>query len=44
MHDGDMWLADTGVGKLHKLDPASGEVLDEIDVPAPEVHGMSLYR
>ena len=38
-----MWLADTGARKIHKLNPENGEVLDEIDVPDPEVHGMTLH-
>lgn len=42
MHNGAIWLADTGLGKIHKLNPDTGEVLDEIDVPEPEVHGMTL--
>ena len=37
-----MWLGDTGLGKIHRLDPENGDVLDEIDVPEPEVHGMTL--
>jgi streptogramin lyase len=42
MNGDDMWLADTGMRKVHKLDPENGDVLDEIDVPDPEVHGMTL--
>ena len=38
-----MWLADTSLCKIHKLDLDDGTVLDEIDVPAPEVHGMTVY-
>ena len=38
------WLADTGIGKVHRLDPEDGRVLGEIDVPAPEVHGMTLHK
>ena len=29
--------------KVHKLDPESGAVRTEIDVPDPEVHGMTLH-
>jgi streptogramin lyase len=43
MHEGSMWLADTGACKVHKLDPETGDVLDEIDVPAPELHGMTIH-
>ena len=39
-----MGLADTGMAKVHKLDPESSEVLDEMDVPSPEVHGMTVHE
>ena len=42
--DGYMWLADTTLCKIQKLDMEDGKVLDEIDVPAPEVHGMTFHR
>ena len=43
MREGEMWLGDTQMGKVHRLNPDDGDVLEEIDVPAPEVHGMTLH-
>ena len=37
-----MWLADTSLCKIHKLDLDDGTVLDEIDVKAPESAGMTV--
>jgi hypothetical protein len=37
-----MWLADTSLCKIHKLDLDEGTVLDEIDVTAPEVPGITV--
>jgi sugar lactone lactonase YvrE len=31
------------MAKVHRLDPETGEVRQEIDVPEPEVHGMTLH-
>ena len=42
MHVGSMRLADTGPGKIHKLDPESGDLLQGINVPGPEVRCTTL--
>ena len=44
INDGCMLLADTTLCKIHKLDMEDGKVLGEIDVPAPEVHGMTVHN
>lgn len=31
------------MGRIYKFNPDDGNVLDEISVPDPEVHGMMLY-
>ena len=44
--DGDtetIWCADRAMQKIHRLDPSSGDILDEIHAPAPELHGLTLY-
>jgi streptogramin lyase len=41
--NGGLWCADTQMCKIHRLDPDTGAVTAEIDVPAPEVHGMTLH-
>ena len=32
------------MGKIHRLDADSGEVLAEIDVPEPQLHGLDYAR
>ena len=39
-----MWLADTSLCKIHKMDTSDGTVVEEIDIPSPEVHGMTLFE
>ena len=42
--DGEtIWCADRAMGKIHRLDPANGDVLDEIEVRAPELHGLTMH-
>ena len=28
---------------IHKLDPDTGKILDQIEVPDPEAHGLTLH-
>ena len=42
--ENEMWLADTQDCKIHKLDPDSGTVPDEIEIPEPEICGMTLHE
>ncbi|MDE2766465.1 MAG: hypothetical protein OXI70_00020, partial [Chloroflexota bacterium] len=42
--DGHVWCSDVGLRQIHKLDPATGEIRAAIDVPDPEVHGMTLHN
>ena len=43
--DGEtLWCADRAMGKIHRLDPEVGEVLAEIDVPEPELHGLTMHE
>ena len=44
VYQGFMWLADTQDCKMQKLDIASGDVLSEIDVEYPEIHGMTIFN
>ena len=37
VHDGSLWCADTTMKLIHKLDPDTGNILDQIEVPDPEV-------
>ena len=39
-----IWCADRVMQKIHRLDSGSGDILDEIHVPAPELHGLTLYK
>ena len=32
------------MGKIHRLDTETGEALAEIDVPEPEVHGLTMHE
>ena len=44
-HDDALWLGATerdGGGTIYKLEPHTGEVLHQIQVDEPEVHGMTL--
>jgi outer membrane protein assembly factor BamB len=45
--DGALWCGvtrkDTGGGELYKIDAETGEVLHRIDIPEPEVHGMTQH-
>ncbi len=41
--DGEtIWCADRVMRKIHRLNPCTGEILDEIHVPAPELHGLTM--
>ena len=45
--DDALWCGETergGGGTIYKLDPQTGEVLHEIQVAEPEVHGMTYYE
>ena len=43
--DGEtLWCADRAMGKIHRLDTETGEVLAEIDVPEPELHGLTMHE
>ena len=43
VHDGSLWCADTTMKLIHKLDPDTGKILDQIEVPDPEAHGLTLH-
>ena len=46
-HDGALWCGEydeeRGCGRIYKLDAHTGEVLHQIDVAEPEVHGMTRH-
>ena len=43
--DGEaLWCADRALGVIHRLHPETGEVLDEIVVADPELHGLTFHR
>ena len=42
--DGEtLWCGDRAMGAIHKLHPETGEILEEILVPDPEVHGLTIH-
>ena len=42
--DGEtIWCADRVMQIIHRLNPCNGEILDEIYVPEPELHGLTLH-
>ena len=43
--DGEgLWCADRASGIIHKLEPDSGVVMDEIKVKEPELHGLTFHE
>jgi len=43
--DGEaLWCGDRAMGAIHKLHPETGEILEEILVPDPEVHGLTIHN
>ena len=43
--DGEgLWCADRASGIIHKLEPDSGVVMDEIKVKEPELHGLTIHE
>lgn len=42
--DGEtIWCADRVMQTIHRLNPCNGEILDEIYVPEPELHGLTMH-
>ena len=38
-----LWCGDRAMGAIHKLHPETGEILEEILIPDPEVHGLTIH-
>ena len=41
--NGFMWLADTTMMEIHKIDPSNGSVVDTIKVDGLPPHGMTIH-
>ena len=37
-------LGDTTLGIIHNIEPKTGQLLDEINLPEPEIHGVTVHN
>ena len=42
--NGSLWCADRQMAVIHRLDPENGDVLEEVSVPTPELHSLTIHE